>query len=246
MIRTPVALCLLAFQIALGGCGSARTASPQSVAAVPGAPALPLEIRWVQASAEYEAILRQTYRLAQAAVEDASAGRAAGSWGVALDADETVISSLTYQRERAAQGLGYSPESWRAWVRRREATPLPGAAAFLHRVRALGGRIAIVTSRLQSECADTEAVLRQHELPYDDIFCRPDEGSGDKAPRFEQAASTLAAAGQPPLEMLAFVGDNIQDFPGQSQALRGSAGDAFAAFGSRFFVIPNPMYGSWQ
>ena len=45
---------------------------------------------------------------------------------------------------------------------RREATPLPGAAAFLARVRELGGRIAIVTNRLESECADTEAVFQTH------------------------------------------------------------------------------------
>jgi predicted secreted acid phosphatase len=47
-----------------------------------------------------------------------------------LDADETVINNVTYQLERAQQGLPYSSESWAAWVRRREASPIPGAAAF--------------------------------------------------------------------------------------------------------------------
>ena len=51
-------------------------------------------------------------------------------------------------RTRARRGLPYSSDSWRAWVARREATPLPGAAAFLARVHDLGGRIAIVTNRL--------------------------------------------------------------------------------------------------
>lgn len=245
MPRTHVVLFLVAL-FAVSGCGPARSgpATPASASAVPAE--LPAQIRWVQDSAEYEAIARQTFRLARAAVEEAAAGRQGGTWGVVLDADETVISNLTYQRERAERGLTYSPESWAAWVARKAATPMPGARAFLDRVRELDGRIAIVTNRLGSECDDTEAVLAQHDLEYDAIFCRPDGAPSDKNPRFEQAARVLAAAGQPPVEVVAFVGDNIHDFPGQSQALRGADESAFAEFGSRFFLIPNPMYGSWQ
>jgi predicted secreted acid phosphatase len=42
------------------------------------------------------------------------------------------------------------------------------------------------------------------------------------------------------------VGDNIQDFPKLSQSLRDEADAAFGAFGTRYFVLPNPMYGSWE
>ena len=40
-------------------------------------------------AAEYRAAVLQTYRLATAQVEREAAGRAAGSWAVVLDADET-------------------------------------------------------------------------------------------------------------------------------------------------------------
>jgi len=43
------------------------------------------------------------------------------------------------------------------------------------------------------------------------------------------------------LNVIAYVGDNIQDFPGLSQA---NPGDS-SHFGQDFFVLPNPMYGSW-
>src|SRR3954470_17477724 len=56
-----------------------------------------LEVRWVQQSAEYEAAVRQTYLMAEDHVERAAPGRAAGTWGVVLDADETVISNLAYE-----------------------------------------------------------------------------------------------------------------------------------------------------
>jgi len=113
-------------------------------------------------------------------------------------------------------------------------------------VRALGGRIVIVTNRTQSECPDTEAVFAVHGLALDAMLCKPDAGPSDKNPRFEAAAGGTTPAGLPPLENVAFLGDNIQDFPGLSQAIRQQGDEAFAEFGARFFVLPNPMYGSWN
>ena len=215
-----------------GGAAAAKTAT------------LTNDIRWVQRSAEYYAAIAQAYRGATARVEQQAGGRAAGSWAVVLDADETVLSNLQYQIERG--GAGYSAESWAAWVRRREAIPLPGAAAFLGRVRALGGRIAIVTNRLESECEDTAAVFRAQRLLYDAMLCRPEQGPGDKNPRFEAVATGKSEASATPLEIVAFVGDNILDFPGLSQALRTAGESGFTEFGNRYFVVPNPMYGSWE
>jgi 5'-nucleotidase (lipoprotein e(P4) family) len=216
--------------------------APSPAHAPSAAPGLGLEIRWVRDAAEYEALVRQTYLMAEDHVERAAAGRAAGTWGVVLDADETVISNLTYQMERA--GRPHDEDAWTAWVRRREATALPGAAAFLARVRALGGTIAIVTNRRDPVCPDTKAVFETRGLAYDLMLCRT--GPSDKNPRFEAVQSGLLPSTLPPIAVVAFVGDNIQDFPKLSQAIKGSGDEAFSEFGSRFFVIPNPMYGSWQ
>ena len=110
----------------------------------------------------------------------------------------------------------------------------------------LGGRIAIVTNRTVSQCPDTEAVFRAHQLAFDVMLCKPDAGPGDKNPRFEAIAKGATPAGLPPLEIVAFVGDNILDFPWLTQKLRDGGAGAFADFGQRFIVLPNPMYGSWQ
>jgi 5'-nucleotidase (lipoprotein e(P4) family) len=188
----------------------------------------------------------QTYRLAERHVEQEAAGRQAGSWAVVLDADETILDNAQYQLERFRAGLGFTQESWTAWVRRREATPLPGAARFLSRVRELGGRIAVVTNRLQSECEDTIAVFRQHQLAFDAMLCRPDGTPSDKNPRFRAVAAGLKETGGRPLEILAFVGDNILDFPSLTQAVREAGEPAVVDFGVKYFMLPNPMYGSWQ
>jgi 5'-nucleotidase (lipoprotein e(P4) family) len=206
----------------------------------------PDSIRWVLNSAEYRAASVQVYRYATARVEAEASRHAAGTWAVVLDADETVISNVTYQLERARVALPFTQESWTAWVKRREATPLPGVVAFLNRVRAVGGRIAIVTNRLQSECADTEALFAAEHLVYDAMLCRPDGGPADKNPRFEAVASGRTAAGSGRLDVVAFVGDNVLDFPRLNQSIKSAGDEAFAEFGVRFFLLPNPMYGSWQ
>ena len=234
-------------------CRSAAPAVPPQAPAAPVAAPLasqafraPEAVRWTRDSAEHRALFLQVYRAATASVEREAATRAPGTWAVVLDADETVLDNSLYQLERAQAGQPFDAASWTAWCARREAVPLPGASAFLSRVRALGGKIAIVTNRSAAECPDTEAVFRAHGLAYDAILCRPDAGPSDKNPRFEAVARGMTPAGLPPLDVVAILGDNIQDFPEESQAIRERTDDAFAEFGARFFVLPNPMYGSWE
>jgi 5'-nucleotidase (lipoprotein e(P4) family) len=251
-VMTSRAFGLLLLLVVSPACRSAAGAGrpPQTTGAAPAGAATsnsdPESIRWVRDSAEYRALCVQVFRRATAHIETESSTRPAGSWAVILDADETVISNATYQLERARLALPFTQASWTAWVRRREATPLPGAPQFLNRVHALGGRIAIVTNRLESECADTAAVFAAHALAYDAMLCRPDGGSGDKNPRFEAVASGRTPAGAGRLEVVAYIGDNVLDFPALNQSIKTAGDEAFAEFGVHFFVLPNPMYGSWQ
>jgi predicted secreted acid phosphatase len=86
-------------------------------------------------------------------------------------------------------------------------------------------------------------VFEARGLAYDVMLCRT--GPSDKNPRFDAVQSGLLPSTLPPLMVVAFVGDNITDFPKLSQAIRGAGDDRFVEFGSRFFMLPNPMYGSW-
>jgi len=219
-------------------CGSGTCVSDKPVV-VPG-----YEVRWTERSAEMRALARQAYQVAGARL-DAMRATLPARWGVVLDIDETVLSNLTYQRERAELGLGYSSPSWLAWVKRRAATAMPGATEYLGKVRALGGKIVFVTNRkADGECAPTEANLAAVGLVYDAILCRTD--ASDKNARFESVAAGSARAALPALSIVQFVGDNIQDFPGLGQELRKAPAADFADFGGRFLLVPNPMYGSWE
>lgn len=226
----------------LAGCASAPALPPQPVRE-PDPPA----IHWVRTAAEHRAVYEQVFSVAGRRVEELARGRVVDSWAVILDADETVLDNSEYQLLRARQGLGYTSESWATWVRDEAATALPGAVAFVARVRDLGGRVAIVTNRNDDVCNPTRRNLAAVGLEVDVVLCRV-AGVSDKQPRFSAVQGGTTAAELPPLEVIAWVGDNIGDFPGGSQALADAplgAGE-FADFGVRFFVLPNPMYGSWE
>jgi predicted secreted acid phosphatase len=116
---------------------------------------------------------------------------------------------------------------------------------FLERVRGMGGKIAIVTNRDQELCPATEENFRRHGIPFDVMLCRPDPKLGEKEPRWEALRAGTAAPGLGPVEVVMWVGDNIKDFPDLDQSLRDAPDEAYADFGTRFVIIPNPMYGSW-
>ncbi len=203
------------------------------------------DIRWTQRSAEYEALAHQAYQVASRRLDDLVDGGLDGDFAVVLDADETVLSNAQYQAERAALGVGFSTASWSAWVERRQASAMPGAAAFLDHVHAAGGTVIIVTNRKAvGECQPTEENLRAVGLDHDAILCKTD--TSDKNPRFQAIEAGTARPDLPALPIVLYVGDNILDFPQLTQDIRHEGDDAFAGFGDSFIAIPNPMYGSWE
>src|SRR5512141_2447253 len=84
-----------------------RSAAPAAAPATPAPPraaapaTTPEAIRWARTSAEHRASFLQVYATATARVEAEAATHAPGTWGVVLDADETVIDNSTYQLEQA-------------------------------------------------------------------------------------------------------------------------------------------------
>ena len=121
--------------LAAGALPFGNTSRPHAAARrqpAAAAPALPDSVRWVRDGAEYRAAVLQTYRAATTSVEPPR-GRAPGSWAVILDADETVISNLQYQIERAQAVCPSRPRAGapgsRAAKRRPSPAPLPFSRA---------------------------------------------------------------------------------------------------------------------
>lgn len=202
------------------------------------------DVHWANKSAEYRANLIQVYHWAEERLEELIVDRQPGTWAVALDADETVISNIEFEIELRQANDNYEEADFGAWTASRAATPLPGSLGFLARVRDLGGKIAIVTNRREENCPDTEANFREQSIPHDVILCRGDDR--EKEPRWEKVRNGTGSPDLPPLDIVMWLGDNIQDFPGLDQDLRFEDEDAHHRFGVDFFIMPNPMYGSWE
>jgi 5'-nucleotidase (lipoprotein e(P4) family) len=249
VIRTTVLLLggsTLACAPVAGTATPAPTPAPAMGTTASNADTLPASLRWFRASAERRALSLQTYRLAAAALDRRSAGLASGTWAVILDADETVIDNSPYQQELARRRATFDAATWNGWVMRGAAAALPGAAEFTRRVRERGGRVVIVTNREQPQCDATRENLQRVGIATDAVLCKTDPANSLKDARFEAVANGTPPSPLPPLRVVMWVGDNIQDFPRLRQDLRTQGDSAFAEFGDRFIVLPNPMYGSWE
>jgi 5'-nucleotidase (lipoprotein e(P4) family) len=240
MRHTAAALLILA---TLWGTARAETPPPAPPPKPPAAEEA-LQIKWMRDSAEYVAITRGTYADAAEDVLAAAKGlKKSAAWGVILDVDETALDNSTYQLERLAYGVGFDDSSWNAWCARRAAAPIPGTREFVTAVRAAGGRVAYVTNRSESTREDTRANLEAAGLwAKDDALCLLADGatSSSKAERRQMVQKGDAACGWAgtPVTVLAFVGDQITDFPGKDEGLE-------PAWGKGWYMLPNPMYGGW-
>jgi len=202
-----------------------------------------LELKWMRDSEEYVAIFRQTYALAGGVVERQARSVASGTpWVVVLDLDETVLDNTIYQLGRAAYRLPFDTASWNAWVRSGRADTLPGAAAFIAKVRALGGRIAYISGRDDRTADETRRNLATLGLWREsDRLCldTADRAYTKRARREELRTGTgrCAWAGER-VRVLAYLGDNIADIP--------AADEEPGELGVSWFVLPNPAYGGWE
>ena len=231
----------------VAACAPARTATTATlapVAAPAAADSLPNDVKWVRVSAEYRALTLQAYVIAGEKLPELTRGLAAQSWGVILDADETVLDNSEHQRRLALSHAPFDPKAWSAWVHERAATAIAGATEFAKLVHSLGGRVVVVTNRSMADCDPTRENLQSVGFVADLVLCMP-AGEGNKNLRFERVQSGTAAPGFPALTVVEWVGDNIQDFPKLTQAARTDSA-ALAQFGRKYFIIPNPMYGSWE
>lgn len=211
---------------------------------------------WVQSSAEYGALTTQTYRAAATAL---TAALADPHWtaayeqtndfralppAVILDLDETVLDNSSAQVQAMRSGRGFTEEGWTAWVKEARALAIPGAVAFLHAARLKGVALHYITNRVCNTAdADdpTVKVLKALRIPYapDRLHCRT--AGSDKTGRRHAVAERF--------RILLLIGDDFNDFTAVPDAVteRAELRKFYEPmWGEKWFVLPNPMYGSWE
>lgn len=226
---------------------------------------------WTASSAEYHAVSRQVYRTASLALPGLIADK---TWSaipyqtgaddlppaIIMDIDQTVVNGVDFQ-------LGYEPpfttEKFDDWNATHTAAAVPGAPEFVKLARDLGVQVFFLTNR---SCNDTaEAACVQKPITVQDLVEagipavdsgvslvgeQPDWRSEKKVRRDHIAEN---------YRVIMLFGDNLGDFipcvnrtPLAPCTEGGTIANRLALtiehdayWGAGWFILPNPMYGSW-
>lgn len=248
----------------VGACASAPAPQPVQLSVPADPPAWTISVLdaalWMQTSAEYEALARQTWATAGellrvgladsmwTAAEEQQPGFGSLPPAVIVDVDETVLDNSPYAARLIDAGEGYSDESWGRWVNESRARPVPGAVGFARLARELGIEVFYVTNRN----FDLEEGTRRNLLAVgfppgeaDDVYLlvREREGWGsDKTTRRAFVAAQY--------RVLLLVGDDLRDFVSGANSGRQTRAALInqheSKWGSKWIILPNPTYGSWE
>lgn len=254
-------LLLLAALLACG-CASGTASLPE---AAPSGPPCPCRrdtheqlqgTLWMQAAAEYRVLTETVYRSAGESLAAALADR---TWtaateqtsdpsalppAVILDLDETVLDNSRFQGEQVLRRQPFTVPLWTSWVDQEKAGLVPGAKEFLKDVRDQGIAVFFVTNRTFDQESATLANLKTLgiQATAEEILANREDGwTSDKTGRREHLAQIY--------RILFLIGDDLGDFlPAQlSPEKRIEAAARHSDWwGKRWFLLPNPMYGSWD
>jgi len=219
-----------------------------------------LSVLYAQSSAEYEASNIQTYVNAKSALDRALNDL---SWTAAieqkknfknkppaiiLDIDETVLNNIPFQARSIINGQSY-PAGWLEWMLEESSDAVAGVADFLEYAQSKGVKIFYVTNRIAVAEDATRNNIKKLGLPLDadrDVLLMKDENgwTSDKVSRRDLIAKDY--------RILLLIGDQLGDFlPLDETTLeldsRKNLADTYKhMWGSKWFMITNPMYGRWE
>lgn len=206
---------------------------------------------WYRDSAERNAIYREVFLLAENVIKQkiAAENLQPQQWGIIVDIDETTLDNSKWDYMHDIQ---HTQQSWNDFAAEAISVPTPGVKQFIADIHQMGGYVNLVSNRPITLQAATEKNLREQGIYFDQVLLdSTNKGTSfvDKNPRFAAIVAGTAPSKLPGQKILAWFGDNIQDFPKlkQTDMIKENAnGDAYNVFGVSDFVLPNPMYGSWQ
>ena len=210
---------------------------------------------WQRTSGEYAALAYQAYRAAKTNLDRAlaepkwsAAVEQSGAFvehppAIVLDLDETVLDNTLYETRIILEYGRFTPETFSLWCEQARAAAVPGAKAFLRYAESRGVTVFYVSARPEALRSCTLATLRNLGLPIaaDATTLLLKDGSA----KVEQRRRIASA-----YRILLLVGDNLDDFVAGShtsaRARRLLAQKYSAYWGSKWIVLPNPMYGHWE
>lgn len=254
----------------LGACQTAVQPMTSNVApAQPAAHNNFNSVLWYQTSAEFRASAIQTYRQATDLLTKAKSDPSWTVWpqtnaanlpaAIIVDIDETILDNSPAAAQDVLTNAAFSDASWDRWVSLAKADAVPGAVAFVNAAEAMGIRVLYISNRACSKRASSPSVCPQKDdtlknlqavgiqnISAEQLWLKAEQPdwSSEKESRRQLAMQSY--------RVIMSVGDDFGDFlpnvkknitPAQRTALV----DQYQAhWGTKFFMLPNPTYGSWD
>lgn len=202
---------------------------------------------WFQKSGEARACYYQTYYFAQMMLDmkigeiDPENSR---PLAIILDIDETVLDNSPFEAKCVKAEMAYSKENWKEWSELGSARALPGTVDFLNYAKSKGVTAFYISNRKPDEMTATLKNMTDLGFPFaeEKYLLLKTEESGKKQRR---------EIVQKDYDVLLYIGDNLADF----NELFEKRGDDLGVgqvekhkdeFGTKFIILPNPMYGDWE
>ena len=219
-----------------------------------------LAVLFAQTSPEYAANNIQTYKTAtlnlDIALKDNNWTAALEQKGnfqekpaaIILDVDETVLDNSAFQARAIINGTSY-PTGWIEWGNEANAPAVAGVKEFLNYADSKGVSIFYVTNRVVELKEATKDNLIKLDLPFDQsinpLMMKGENGWGsDKTSRRELISKDY--------RIILMAGDQITDFISLDESTvsiqqRLELSNKYKdEWGTKWFMITNPMYGKWE
>ncbi len=226
-------------------------------------------VLWYQTSAEFRASAIQTYRQATDLLTKAKSDHNWTVWpqtnaanlpvAIIVDIDETILDNSPAAAQDVLTNAAFSDASWDRWVSLAKADAVPGAVAFVNAAEAMGIKVLYISNRACSKRANTPSACPQKDdtlknlqavgiqkISAEQLWLKAEQAdwSSEKESRRQLAMQSY--------RVIMSVGDDFGDFlpnvkKNITPAQRAALVDQYQAhWGTRFFMLPNPTYGSWD
>ncbi len=205
-----------------------------------------MAVLWQQRAGEAIALQYQAYNLAKSELADVTKGKTKqqnSKYAIILDIDETILDNSPLSAQAILDNTEY-PNGWSHWVQEARAKMIAGSKDFLIYANRLGVQIFYITNRDENQRADTITNLKKHGLPQvnkQHLILK--DTISNKEARRQMVASKY--------HVIMLVGDNLNDF--SDDFYNKSVNDREQAvhhhkklFGTKYIILPNPMYGDWE
>jgi acid phosphatase len=228
---------------------------------------------WVKTAAEYASLGLQAYGAAGEDLDRLLADKSWSALpdqtdaaslppAIIFDIDETLLDNVQFQLEHEPP---FTDEKFDAWHATNTVPAVPGAREFVQRARTAGVELFFVTNRRCAAMAEFPGACPQERITLQDLQDAGIHADAEhlmlaaEKPEWTQEKKVRRDAIAAERRVIMLVGDDLGDFlpcvrkrvyapctEPATQESRNAAVEKHAKYwGNGWYILPNPMYGSW-